>query len=128
MKDVSAFWEWVDRRMEELDIASIRELEKRAGFKTSAILRRRNDLKFPTVEMAEGLCRALKVDWSELWARAGFVEEYSPSNVELTPNRLTGLDEEIYYTLKDTGDDFNRAVLKTIKTWLVLYEELKNGK
>lgn len=127
MKNVSAFWEWVEKRMEEVGVPSIRELEKRAGFKTSAILRRKNDLKFPTVEMAEGMCYALKVDWVELWAQAGFVSEYSPEKVALTVDQLNGLDAEIYYTLRDTGDDFKRAVLKTIKTWLVLYEELKNN-
>lgn len=124
MKDVSVFWEQVDKRMEEIGINSIRELEKRAGFQTSAILRRRNDLKFPTIEMAEGLCRALKVNWVEFWAMAGYVEEYSTERVELTSEKLSGLDEEIYYSLRRVSDEFKQAVLKTIKAWL-LYEEFK---
>jgi len=123
MKDVSVFWEQVDRRMEEIGINSIRELEKRAGFQTSAILRRRNDLKFPTIEMAEGLCRALKVTWIEFWAMAGYVEEYNAERVELTSDKLSGLDEEIYYSLRPVKDEFKQAVLKTIKAWL-LCEEL----
>jgi transcriptional regulator with XRE-family HTH domain len=113
--------------MGEVEISSIRELEKRAGFKTSAILRRKNELKFPTVEMAEGLCYALKVDWTELWSHAGFVEAYSGERVALTVDQLTGLDAEIYYTLRPAGDDFKRAVLKTVKTWLVLYDELRHN-
>ena len=125
MKDVSAFWEWVEKRMGEVGISSIRELEKRSGFNTSAILRRKNDLKFPTVEMAEGMCLALKVSWVELWGRAGFIEAYSPEAVALTADQLEGLDADIYYAFRDTGDDFKRAVLKTIKTWLILYEELR---
>ena len=110
--------------MEEIGINSIRELEKRAGFKTSAVLRRRNELKFPTIEMAEGLCRALKINWVEFWAMAGFIEEYNAEKVELTPDKLSGMDEEIYYSLRPVSDEFKRAVLKTIKAWL-LYEELK---
>ena len=125
MKDVSTFWEWVDLRMEEVGIKSVRELEKRAGFKTSAILRRRNDLKFPTVEMAEGLCRALRVDWVKLWEQAGYVERLSQAEVSPAPEQLTGLDAEIYQVLQDTGDDFKGALLKTVRIWLVLYEELR---
>lgn len=126
-KDPYKFWEWVQTRMDEVGISSFRELERRANVANGVINSRKNDLKFPTVEMAEGLCHALKVDWVELWGRAGFVEEYSPSNVGLSPDQLTGLDVEIYYALRSAGDDFKQAVLKTIKTWLVLYEELKNN-
>jgi transcriptional regulator with XRE-family HTH domain len=124
-KDVDAFWDWVDRRSEEVGIVSFRELENRSGFSHGAIGRRKNNHKFPTVEMAEGMCHALKVDWVKLWSHAGFVDEYSPEKVQLTADQLTGLDAEIYYALRDTGDDFKQAVLKTIKTWLVLYEELR---
>ena len=37
-------------------------------------------------------------------------------------NPLTG---QILSELNDVSDDFRRAVLKTIKTWKILYEELK---
>jgi len=68
--------------------------------------------------MAEGMCRALRVSWCELWEKAGFVER-------IEPEYLTGLDAEIYRALQGVGDDFKQAVLKTIRTWLILYEELK---
>jgi len=124
MKDVSAFWQFVDKRMEEIGINSIRELEKRAGFQTSAILRRRSDLKYPTTEMAEGLCRALRVDWIELWTQAGYVERLGQPVINPGSSDLSGIDEEIYYSLRLVSDEFKKAVLKTIKAWL-LYEELK---
>lgn len=113
--------------MEELEIPSYRELAKRAGVSHGTINALKNQLKPPTVETAEGLCKALRVSWVELWTKAGFVEGYSPKKVELNPDQLTGLDAEIYYELRGSGDDFKRAVLKTIKTWMVLYEELKNN-
>ncbi len=118
MKDVSVFWAWVDTRMDEVGIKSIRELENRSGFKTSAILRRRNELKFPTVEMAQGLCYALRVDWVELWSHAGFLERLSSEHVALMPESLSGLDADIYYSLRGASDDFKQAVLETIKIWL----------
>ncbi len=101
--------------MEELGIPSFRELEKRAGLSTGAINSRKNDLKFPTVEMADGLCRALNVSWIDLWERAGFVQR-------LGTDQLVGLDAEIHQTLHGASDDFKRAVLKTIKAWLVAWE------
>ena len=117
-KDVDKFWEWVDQRTDEIGINSFRELEKKSGYAPGAIGKRKNASKFPTVEMAEGMCRALRVSWVELWTQAGFIDRVSE-------DMLVGLDAEIYQALQGTGDDFKRAVLKTIKTWLVLYEELK---
>ncbi len=114
MKNSSTFWQWVQQRMEEVGIPSFRELEKRAGLSTGAINSRKNDLKFPTVEMADGLCRALNVSWVDLWERAGFVQR-------LSTDQLTGLDAEIHQTLHGASDDFKRAVLKTIKAWLVAW-------
>lgn len=102
----------------------MRELEKRAGFTHGSISRRKNDQKLPTTEMAEGMCKALKVSWVELWARAGFVEEYSAEEVVLSEGDLSGLDEELYYLLRDRSDEFKAALIKTAKAW-ILYEDLK---
>ena len=102
--------------MEEVGISSFRELERRAGVSNGVISSRKNDLKFPTVQMAEGLCRALRVSWVDLWEQAGFVQP-------LGPDRLTGLDAEIYQILQGTSNDFKRAVLKTIETWLVVCQD-----
>ena len=113
MKNAFTFWEWVEQRMEELGIPSFRQLEKRAGLSTGAINSRKNDLKFPTVEMAEGLCRALNVSWVDLWEQAGY----------LGTDQLTGLDAEIYQTLQGTSDNFKHAALKAIKVWLAAWEE-----
>lgn len=86
-----------------------------------AISSRKNELKLPTVEIAKGLCQALNVDWVDLWVQVGFVDKYHiPSSSD-----LKGLDAEIYQLLRNTGDDFKSATLKTIKTWLILYEELR---
>lgn len=74
-KSVYNFWQWVDSRMEQVGISSYRELETRSGFTNGAIGKRRNTDKFPTVEMAEGMCQALEVSWCELWMRAGFTTE-----------------------------------------------------
>jgi transcriptional regulator with XRE-family HTH domain len=115
-KDVYAFWQWVQQRMEYLGIPSFRELEKRAGLSNGAINSRKNDFKFPTVEMAEGLCHALQVSWVDLWEQAGFVQR-------LSTDQLTGLDAEIYQTLQGTTDTFKQAALKAIKAWLVAWEE-----
>jgi hypothetical protein len=124
-KDVVVFWDWVDKRLDEVGITSFRDLERKSGFTYGAIGKRKNELKFPTTEMAEGLCRALRVDWVELWFQAGFVDRLSSEQVSLTVEGLSGIDAEIYFLLRGTGDDFKQAVLKTIKTWLILYEELK---
>jgi transcriptional regulator with XRE-family HTH domain len=114
-KDVYAFWQWVQQRMEYLGIPSFRELEKRAGLSNGAINSRKNDLKFPTVEMAEGLCRALQVSWVDLWEQAGFVER-------LSADELAGLDAEIHQALQATSNDFKQAILKTIQAWRAVYE------
>ena len=101
--------------MEYLGISSFRELEKRAGFSNGAINLRKNDLKFPTVEMAEGLCRALQVSWIDLWEKAGYVQP-------LTTDHLIGLDAEICRAFQGTSDDFKQTVLKSIRMWRALCE------
>ncbi len=73
MKDVDKFWGWVETRISELKIKSWRQFEKRAGYAPGAIGKRRNNREFPTVEMAEGMCRALQISWTELWFNAGFI-------------------------------------------------------
>ncbi len=93
-----------------MGISSFRELERRAGITNGLVNSRKNDLKFPTVEMAEGLSRALRVSWVELWEQAGFAER-------LRADDLAGLDAEIYEALKETSDEFKRAVLSTIRIW-----------
>lgn len=107
--------------MEEVGISSIRELGRKAGISHGTITAAKNNLKPPTRETAEALCRALKVDWVELWTRAGYVDRYRiPSASE-----LEGLDAEIYRAMQGTGDDFKRVVLKTIKIWLSFYQKPK---
>ena len=98
-----------------MGISSFRELERRAGITNGLVNSRKNDLKFPTVEMAEGLSRALRVSWVELWERAGFAER-------LRADDLAGLDAEIYESLKGTSDEFKRAVLSTIRAWWGVFE------
>jgi len=107
--------------MEELEISSFRQLEKKAGFSPGSIGKRKNESKPPTVEMAEGLCQALRVDWVELWTQAGYIKPLPASS------DLVGLDAEIYQALAPAGDDFKRAVLKTIQTWLVFYSTTKKN-
>ncbi len=109
-KDSYIFWQWVQERMAEVGISSFRELERKAGISNGVINSRKNDLKFPTVEMAEGLCRALRVSWIDLWEHAGFI-------LPRSADQITGLDAEIYQTLQGASDDFKRAVLRTIQTW-----------
>lgn len=119
----SEFWAWVENKTDETGI-SFSELERRAGVAKGGMVRRRNEQKIPTVEMAEGMCRALKVDWVEFWGHAGFVAEYSPEGVTLSEDDLSGLDEELYYLLRDRSDDFKAALIKTAKAW-ALYEDMK---
>ncbi len=110
MKDVDAFWRWIEQRMEDTGIPSFRELERKAGVSTGLISSRKNDLKLPTVQMAEGLCQALQVSWIDLWEQAGLIQR-------LSTDQLSGLDAEIHQTLQGASDDFKRAVLKTIRAW-----------
>jgi transcriptional regulator with XRE-family HTH domain len=119
-KDVYSFWEWVQRKMDELGISSFRELERRANMSNGSISSRKNELKFPTVEIAEGLCRALRVDWVELWTRAGYVSKYHLP----VSSDLEALDAELYHTLRGRSEEFKKALLKTAKAW-GLYEDLK---
>jgi transcriptional regulator with XRE-family HTH domain len=116
MKDTDAFWQWIERRMEEVGISSFRELERKAGVSTGLISSRKNDLKLPTVQMAEGLCQALQVSWIDLWERAGLIQR-------LSTDQLTGLDAEIHQTLQGASDEFKQAALKTIRAWLVAWED-----
>lgn len=122
MKNVSGFWDWVLIRMDEVGIKSITDLESRSGFSKGAIVRRKNDYKFPTVEMAEGMCHALRVTWVELWDRAGFVQEFSQKNVALTVDRLDETEAAIYYAIRGEDEAFKQAVLKTVKAWLAYKE------
>lgn len=72
-------------------------------------------LKLPTVEMAEGLCQALRVTWCELWEQAGFVEH-------ITEEDLEGLDADIHWELKEMPNWFKRRMLELIrlfKVWVV---------
>lgn len=124
IKDMDSFWQWVEQRMEEVHISSYRDLAKKSGLSSATILNRKNDRKAPTVEIAEGLCQALRVDWVELWARAGYIE----ANAVPSKSDLEGLEAEINFALQGTGDDFKNVVLKTVRLWRVLYEELKNPK
>ena len=96
--------------MAEVGISSFREMERRAGITNGLVNSRKNDLKCPTVEMAEGLCRALRVSWVDLWEQAGFAER-------LRADDLAGLNAEIYEALKGSSDEFKRAVRSTIRTW-----------
>jgi transcriptional regulator with XRE-family HTH domain len=109
-KNVQAFWKWVEDRMETLGVPSISQLEDLAGLGGGTINKRKNALRFPTVEMAEGMCRALRVSWSELWEKAGFVDS-------VREDELTGVDAEIYRALQGRGDDFKRRVLQSIGVW-----------
>ncbi len=102
--------------MEETGVSSFRELERRAGVSTGLISSRKNDLKLPTVQMAEGLCQALQVSWIDLWERAGLIQR-------LGADQLSGLDAEIYQTLQGASDDFKQAVLKTIRTWQAVCQD-----
>lgn len=97
--------------MDELEIHSYHELSRRAGLSHGTINVQKNHLKPLTVQVAEGLCRALKVDWVELWTHAGYITKLP------APGDLVGLDAEIYLALAGKDDDFKRAVLKTIKIW-----------
>ena len=109
-KNVDAFWKWVEERMARIGISSFRELERKSDFAPGAIGKRKNAHKFPTVEMAEGMCRALRVSWSELWEKAGFVDS-------VREDELTGVDAEIYRALQGRDDDFKRRVLQSIGVW-----------
>jgi len=104
--------------MDEVQITSYSELERRSGFSGGAIIRRKNDLKWPTVEMAEGMCHALRVTWVEFWDRAGFVQALNAENTALTPDQLDELEAAIYYAIHNQDSEFKKATLKTIKTWL----------
>lgn len=123
-KNVSAFWDWVGKRIDEIGLKSYSELEKRAGSGSGAIIKRKNENKFPTIEMAEGMCYALRVDWVELWTEAGFVDALNRAEVNPGISDLTGLDAELYATLRSQNDEFKKALLKTAKAW-VLYEDLR---
>lgn len=119
-KDFGSFWRWVDTRMDQLEIRSYRELAKKAGLSHGTINAQKNHGNPLTVQMAEGLCQALKVDWVELWTQAGYIQKLPAIS------DLQGLDAEIYLSLLDTDDDFKRAVLATIKIWRVLDHAEKN--
>jgi len=108
-KTVYEFWDWVEQRMMERDIPSYRQLEAAAGFANGAISRRKNDVKLPTVEMAEGLCHALRVGWCELWAQAGLVSEATREG------RVMGVDAEILREIDGTSEAFRRGVVEMIR-------------
>lgn len=103
--------------MDELSIKSFRELERKAGISHGSISKKRTEQKLPTVEMAEALCRVLRVTWVELWAHTHLVEK-------VDYDYLVGVDAELQDILKGKDEEFKRALMKTAKAW-ILYEELK---
>jgi len=106
--------------MDQLEIRSYRELAKKAGLSHGTINAQKNHGNPLTVQMAEGLCQALKVDWVELWTQAGYIARLPATS------DLKGLDAEIYLALLDKDDDFKRAVLQTIKIWRAVDQAEKN--
>lgn len=109
MKTIDTFWEWVDARMQELGITSYRQLESRAGLSNGAVSSRRNELKAPTVEMADALCKALRVSWSELWWHAGYVSKIED---------LTSTDpllREAYQILQQLPEDARTIVVHMLR-------------
>lgn len=101
--------------MMQFDIFSIAELERRADVGVGTINKRKLAYELPTIKTATGMCQALRVSWVELWTHAGLVDHISNG-------QLTGLDFEIYQIVKDTDDDFKRAVLESIEIWLAVHK------
>jgi len=91
--------------MDEVGIPSIRELEKKAGVSNGTISTRKNQLKMPTVVIAEGLCRALRWTWIELWMQAGFIP---PDAASL---HLTAEEREALELLRALPREYYQAAL-----------------
>lgn len=95
MENIGDFWQWILNKSTEIGFTSVRAMEAAADMSHGAIGKRINDNKLPTVEMAEGLCKALGISWFELWGRAG---KFSPGQVD-GENKLLFLFRQM-----DAGD------------------------
>jgi len=111
-KDVDTFWAWVCDRMEQLDIRSFRELERRASNAPGTISKRRNLARPPTVEMAEGMCSALRVTWEELWSHAGYATSTQFAQ------QLTADEREALDLLRRLPRDSVQHLIATIRAWV----------
>lgn len=106
--------------MDDRGISSFRKLAELAGVSHGTINQQRNQLKPPTIETAEGLCRALGVDWIELWSRAGYIKM-------IDKDKLSPIDLRIIQALESQDNDFKTAVLESIERW-VSYEQKRKKK
>lgn len=94
-KNLDNFWKWVDSRKNDLGITSYRELAKLAGVSHGTINAQRNQNKPPTIETAEGLCRALQVSWLELWVKAGYIQVLGNGQSEDIKQRMVELIDKL---------------------------------
>ena len=99
-------WAWVDQRCEDLNIVSIRELERRSGTSYGAIARPRSDMKMPTYELSEKMSKALHVDITQFWKQAG---------VSTTREVKTGAEADILRLLEHKDEAFKRQVAAVVK-------------
>lgn len=119
-KNLDVFWQWVSQRMEERGIGSYRQLAEMSGVSHGTISQDKNQLKPPSIETAVGLCRALGVDWIELWTRAGYIKM-------IDKDKLSPVELRIIQALESQDDDFKTAVLESIERW-VSYEKKSKKK
>ena len=98
------------------------ELARRAGVGHSTISGILSYQRRPGLDFCIGVARAFKLPPEDVLRRAGLLPPALPKKDE-----LLGLDREIFEELSATGDDFKQAVLKTVRTWRILYEELRGG-
>jgi len=72
LKDVEAFWHWVREESYKRGW-SIRETERRAGFRPGRINNAARLLRPPTLEMCQGLARAFGLSVIKVQEKAGYV-------------------------------------------------------
>jgi len=97
------------------------DLARHSGLSTSHISGVLSLQRKVGIDFCIGLSKAFGIAPEEIMRKAGLL----PPSVT-TSSQLTGTEWQIFNELQTVGDDFKKALLKTIKTWKLLYEELKN--
>jgi len=105
---ISHFWKWLEDKILD-DYPSWTAFESAIGFSRGAMGRRRNQLKYPTAEMAMAICDKLGISWNELWSEAGITKT-------LNTNELDGSNADIARELIDVDDiQFKDILLRLIR-------------
>ena len=115
---METFTSWIEKELNKRNWKPA-DLARYSGLSRTSISNVLNGNRKAGVTFCNAIANALNIPPEEVMTKANLLPQ-----IKQTSN-LRGVDREIFNELQTVGDDFKKAVLKTIKTWKLLYEELK---